>query len=349
MWSKNALAMLLSLTLMWGITACQKSDLVEPFDASLEEELSLDKPYGGFDTSDELPGFGDSSIISEFSTDDESVSDPVSMVAATDVAASSIPAYFVRITWGKLEGDSSATDETVWNGYAEINRGTLAVLKVIRFERATDRLVLPRESRQKVAFESVTSRHFDGLLLLIIDNDTTDVEGTLTFVAGNYTKTLSFSELDSLNIIEPVDNLGNEVSIVSRSRQVDQFDGGFFTGHWIRRNGRHGYFEGRWIDVMGNNAGFLRGIWGQRGNGQRVLFGKYIKGNGRFGGLLRGEWGYSANDTNHGWLHGTWVSRNFEEMGRFRGVWKTGRGNKARGFFHGRWNRINPSQEPNEG
>ncbi len=346
-WNQTGWLMLILAFALAGVS-CQNSDLLQPQDEGYsEEELSLDKAYGGFDTSDEQPGFGDPDIMSDVSAD-EPASDPVAMDAASDLSSGQIPAYVVRITWGKLEGDSTATEVIDWSGYAEINKGVLGVLRLIRFERQTDRLVLPRQSKQRIDFESQTSRHFDGLMLLIVDNDTTDLDGELTLQLGAYSRTLSFAELDSLDLLEQVDDAGNEVSIVSHGRYVNHFAGGFFAGRWIRMNERMGRFHGRWIDIMGNNSGFLKGIWGQNGRGRRVMFGKYIKMDGSFGGLLAGHWGYSPTDRMHGWLKGRWVSRNQQEMGRFRGVWKTGKPGDRRGFFHGRWNRKGKPEEQSE-
>ena len=340
---------LLSVSLVLSLWACQNADLVNPGDETVsEEEISLDKEFGGFDTSDELPGFGDQSIQSDFAAD-ETAADPVAVEAESSIVDSGVPAYFVRITWGKLQGDSAASDRVDWSGYAEVNRGTLGVLKVIRFERSTDRLLLPRESRKRVDFTSVTSRHYDGLLFIIIDNDTAaaDSDGQFTFTAGAYSRTFSFSELDSLELIESVDDQGNEVSVVSRGKMVQPFAGGFFSGRWIRKSDRRGRFIGRWIDSMGNNAGYLKGIWGERGNanngngmpgrGKRVLFGKYIHLDGRFGGLLAGGWGYADDSDRRGWLKGIWFGRQRQVLGHFKGVWKSGRAGDGRGFFHGRW------------
>ena len=324
-----------------SITACQKDSPLQPGDDGTNDEVSLDLEYGGYNTKDELPAFGDQSMLSEFSDDadaqDEVAADPA--VSASIMSADEgIPAYFVRLTWGMLQGDSTATETMDWSGYAEISKGTLAVLKVVRFERG-DHINRPRESRQKVEFTSQTSVHFDGLLLAIIDNDTaaTDVEGTLTFTAGSYSRTFTFTELDSMELLESVDDNGNEVSIISRSKNLQPFAGGFLAGRWIRVNDRGGKFRGRWINSTGDNAGFLKGIWGVNNNGARVFFGKYINLDGAFGGLLRGVYGTNGINPNEGWLEGRWINRDKDVTGKLRGVWRTGRPGSGRGYFHGRW------------
>ncbi|RME01690.1 MAG: hypothetical protein D6814_00995, partial [Calditrichaeota bacterium] len=152
-----------ALAFMLAVVACQKSDLVQPGnDTSSDETLSLDKEYGGFTTSDELPGFGDTNILTDFS-EDEPVTDQAVSDAEAILTSDQVPAYFVRITWGHLEFDSTATEVVDWSGFAEVNKGTLGVLKLIRFEHATDHLNLPRESRTRVDFTSQTTVHYDGL------------------------------------------------------------------------------------------------------------------------------------------------------------------------------------------
>lgn len=339
---KNSLLALLVVS-AFSISACENNNPVGPEDETeTEGEVSLDKAYGGYTTSDEAPAFGDASMATDFGGSDIDPQDSYASDAAVSGAltsdADALPAYFVRITWGKLQGDSTATEFTDFSGYAEINKGTLAVLKLIRFEHRTDYLQLPRQSRLRVDFASQTKGHFDGLLLAVIDNDTAITDaGVLTISAGAYSNSFTFAELDSMELLETVDDLGNEISIISRSKMIEQFAGGFFTGRWIKDQPHGGHFRGRWIDSMGENAGYLRGIWGENRQGRRVMFGKYIKMGGRFGGLLAGRWGYREDSDRRGWLEGRWVDRNLQTHGKYRGVWKSGRPGDGRGFFHGRW------------
>ena len=63
-------------------------------------------------------------------------------------------------------------------------------------------------------------------------------------------------------MVEPVGALGHEVSIVTRSKDITPFAGGFIEGRWVKTNGKGGQFKGRWINSTGENAGHIKGIWG---------------------------------------------------------------------------------------
>jgi hypothetical protein len=335
--------MMVALTLSF-FAACGNEQLVNSTDPG-DEEVSLDKSFGGYDTDDEAVGFGETDMIDDFPEDvevDDSISDDPTVVAELNDARSKV--YFLRVTWGYLEGDSTATETTDWSGAAQVSKGTLVLLKTVRFE-SNDFVHRPRPDRQTLEFASFTKPHFDGLALAIIDNDTaqSDVEGTFTINAGSYSKVLSFSELDSLELIEAVGNEGQEVSILSRSKDVTPFAGGFMAGRWVKTGPNGGEFRGRWITSMGDNAGHLRGIWGINRNGNKVFFGKYISLNGEFRGLLEGQWELNRGERG-GTFHGRWVDSNLESAGTLRGHFKTGRPGDRRGFFQGRFKVGNPQE-----
>lgn len=318
--------------------ACNSEQLVNPEENNGEEEISLDKMFGGYDTNDEAAAFGESDMVEDFPEDadvTDSFSDDPAVMDELNAANSKV--YFLRITWGYLEGDSTAEEVTDWSGSAQVNKGTLLLLKTIRFEN-NDYIHLPRPDRQTIDFTSFTKPHFDGLALAILDNDTTqsDIEGTLTIQAGSYSKALSFSELDSLELVEPVGADGQEVSIVSRSKEVTPFDGGFLAGRWVKTGPNGGEFRGRWINSLGTNAGYLKGIWGVNRNGNNVFFGKYISLNGEFRGLLEGRWEFNRNQKG-GTFRGRWVDSGLQTAGTLHGHFKTGRPGDRRGYFHGRY------------
>lgn len=334
---KNAILSLLILALvaMLILNGCSKETPTDPGNDG--EVTDLDKPYGGLNTSDELPAFGDPLMTVDFG-DDEDVTDPITLDPSfmNAIDSAKVNAYFIRITWGLLEFDSTATNFVNWDGSATITRGTLGVMKRILFE-PNDRIILPRPDRKTVGWISKTSVHFDGIVLVIIDRDTTDVEGQLTITMPMYSRTFSYSELDSMDIMETVTAEGHQVSIQAFNKQVMPFGSGFLEGRWIKTRDDGGIFQGRWINSIGTRAGHLRGIWGIDRAGKKVFFGKYITLNGQFGGLLAGNWGYADNNETRGWLAGRWINRELTTVGELKGHWKTREESVRNGFFHGKW------------
>ncbi len=349
---KKMFALLSTSTLAAALmlSACSTNDqLTEPTNdgATDETTLSLDAEFGGFEATDESVAFGEMEMLDDF-PEDQDVADPVASESAisdalnsfvtdgsSDSARSRRPKVrFLRITYGLLQGDSTATEVIDWSGFAEVSKGVLVAIKTIRFE-ANDFIHFPRESRLRLDFTSQTVPHFDGMLLAIIDNDSTDAEGTFTFAAGGYSQSLAFSELDSLELLEPVGDLGHEVSIISRCKEAAVFTGGFVSGRWFKTEENGGKFRGRWINAFGTNSGHVRGIWGIDRNGERVFKGKYISLNGRFRGLMAGHW--APDRDNGGSFRGHWVNRSHDVVGIVRGKYRTGRAGDRRGFFHARY------------
>jgi hypothetical protein len=328
---KRALfSLAVAMGLAFLLTACSKdqptglNSAVEPSD--------LDLAFGGFTTSDELPGFGDASLVNEANEDVE-VADSFGALDKSAEAAG-IKTYVVRLTWGKLEGDSTATTVKDWSGFIEVNKGTVAVLKTIRFENG-DHINLPRTNRKRVEFASSTQTSYDGVVIAMIDNDSTNSSGTLALTLGDFSRTLSFNDLDSLSLVEPAGD-GYEVSIISRAQEVTPFAGGFLAGHWVKENRHGGIFKGRWINSLGTHAGFLKGLWGVNRTNEKVFFGKYVSVNGEFRGLLRGRWEYDRNE-DHGNFRGEWVNREHQVRGTLAGHFRTGQVGDRKGYFHGRW------------
>lgn len=327
--------LILMLSTMLIIGGCSKNSPTEPG----EELTELDQPYGGFETNDELPAFGDPDISTSY-VDDEAVADPISVDPAftSAINSDSVTAYYIRITWGLLELDSTATDVISWDGSATITRGTLGIMKTILFE-GNDRIVLPRPDRKTVQWESVTVPHYDGIVLVILDRDTLNVPGELTISTNLYSRTFSYDELDSLELVETVTPQDHQVSIEAYGSQIIPFGGGFLEGRWLKTGQHGGIFKGRWINNVGTRVGYLRGIWGINRFGEKVFFGKYIHLNGQFGGILAGNWGYSPDGQNKGWLQGRWIDRSLTAVGTLRAHWKVKEDSVRHGFFHGKWKR----------
>lgn len=326
------------------LSACSNNEPSLPWQAEPttdQDQVNINAADGGFSTSDEPVAFADADVANE-SGEDENVADAISSDTDTEAGLNSetIKSYILRITFGLLEGDSSATEVVDWSGYAEINKGTLALLKTVRFENS-DYIHLPRQSRLRLEFTAQTRPHFDGLLLAVVDNDTSQsaVDGYFTFAAGSYMRTFAFSELDSLDLLEPVGASGHEISIVSRAKEIIPFSGGFLAGRWLKETPTGGVFYGRWMNSLGTMAGHLRGIWGVNRFGERVFYGKFISLNGRFRGLLRGSWEFNLGEDG-GRFKGYWVDRYHKVIGTLNGHWKSGRPGDGKGYFHGRYRRF---------
>ena len=298
----------------------------------------LEDEFGGFKPTDEAAGFGDPEILSEFGEDEDVVdllsTDPQ---IAKDIEDSQVVVYFLRITWGRLEWDTTATTITNWSGTAQIDKGSLVLLRKIRFEPG-DYIHRPRPDRRTLKWTSHTGPHFDGIYIAIVvpPNDTTSAEGTLTFTTTPFTKTFSFSELDSINLIYPVDEEGNEIVFVGYKKQLVPCGNGFLEGRWIKTASYKGIFKGRWVNRDGSLAGHFRGHWGIRKDGLKVFFGKYISCSGVFRGFLKGRWGYSENEEK-GWLAGEWFDRNHLAKGVLKGHWRAGGEMGRKGFLEGWW------------
>jgi hypothetical protein len=332
---KAQMTKLFAVLLILGVSivGCDQSRMMQNNESTdFIENADLNAEYGGVDTGNEAPGFGDSDLTGDESS---STADPVAANGSTNDALNdaSVQAYFLRIGWGLLEGDSTATDVYEWPGKIEITDGVLAVLKKNRFERS-DSLVLPRPNNQSIEFFSKTSKHFDGLSLVIIDSSN-NASGQLTISLGQFNISYNYSDLDSIDSIIETGIGDNDFAIVGHSKQVTPFAGGFFVGKWRDNPGERGEFKGRWIRSTGETNGFLKGFFGKNDAGRSVLFGKYIHADGSFGGRLVGEYGSARNSFRHGWLQGRWENADGELMGKFRGKWKT----RARGMgvMRGRW------------
>lgn len=323
------------LIMMLIISGCSKNQPTEPDQNS--KKTDLDKPYGGFDTSDERPGFGDPEMSISF-TDDDGVTDLISSDPTFTQAMNSdtINVYYVRITWGLLDYDSTATDVITWDGSATINRGKLGIMKTIRFE-PSDKIVLPRQDRKTIQWVSNTTQHYDGILLVIVDKDTLNVPGEFSLTTSPYTRTFSFAELDSLALVETVTPQGHQVSIQAYSKQIIPLGGGFLEGKWMKNRRYGGCFKGKWMDSLGTQVGHLKGIWGENRFGEKVFYGKYVMLTGRFGGLLAGEWAANDQDETNGWFKGRWVNRMLTIIGTLEGNWTAKTDSTRYGYFDGKW------------
>ncbi len=314
-----------------------------------DEEIDLNAEFGGYDTNDESPAFGDDDMMKN---EDDGVDAQDAMDEDPEVisigAAVTTDVYVVRLAWGLLEGDSSNTAVTDWSGSISVDQGAVVVERLLRFEK-DDHIVRPRVDRTVIDLVSTTIPHWDGLLITVLDpiDDTLDaVENVLHISLGDFEISYTTLQLVELEEIHDVDLLGNQFSV--NAFLVDEFPcgRGFLAGEWRHTNEFGGDFRGRWTTYTGLGRGNLKGRWGVNEEGVKVFFGKYINLNGEFRGLLRGHWGHGES-RGCGWLRGAWHG-NEEIKGLLRGVWKhewhgpveesaNSVAERKGGFFHGRW------------
>jgi hypothetical protein len=324
-----SLIVLITISLA-SLQGCSKQSPDEP----KTEIESIDQEDGGFTTSQEPV---DDYLVADFGADEDAEAGDLSKdpSIASLLDSTGLKVYYLRLTWGMLEWDSTATTITDWSGAATITRGKLVLLRTIRFESGEDWIVRPRTSQQELAWVSKTLYHFDGVRIAIIDKDTTDTPGTLTINMGPYSNTFTFAELDSMNAVVDVDAAGNQFSIVSRGREIVALAGGFLEGRWVKEENRDGgRFWGKWVQSNGDHAGYVKGIWGVNRQGNQVIFGKYFSKTGAFKGLLRGEWGYDNVTLGKGWFKGVWLNERRANIGTLIGTFNT---KDDKGFFQGHW------------
>ena len=297
-----------------------------------EESTDLTSTYGGYQFTDERDAFGDPAVQAVAALEIGELAEPDSMPIDSTFA--------VRIAWGQLEGNPDAMTVIDWSGSIAVNQGGLGVARVIAFERPRDYL-LPRTSRQSVEFVSHTQPHYDGLILVVRAGPGTTGEGTLTFATGPLTQTWSFAELRHANLVIPVDDLGNAVSVTGLERRPDTCPNGFTRGAWLQHTDGSGVFRGVWTGRAGTTIGFIRGHLGVNEAGDHVWFAKIVGPYGRLIGLARGSYAPSSDPMlPGGTFSGHFVvrpgDRGGDIGGRYvlRGMNERGQG----GYFEGRWN-----------
>lgn len=322
------LALLLA-TSTFSALGCVTNDAAGTEEAN-EVTSALEQENGGFDTTDEAPLFGDdaayeaAAIETTTQVTDTRASDP------TVTALESAPAgarHRVLIAWGRMPADPNATTGRNWSGSLTLSRGALVIGRTIGFEEATDS-VLPRQTRERVDFTSVTRPFADGLVLRVLDPDPTQGAMHLTYTSADAATTydLDLSQLANGPIsIDAGD--GNRVVAIAL-RELDGCDHGFLRGRWIALRPNVGVYRGVVATADGELAGHIRGIWGQRQNGNKVMFGKFIDTDGHFRGILAGT--YEA-----GHWHARWIVRSGDH-GVAGGLYFDAP-NVRGGMFVGRW------------
>lgn len=314
--------------------------------SDMEVEVpDLEDEFGGYKPTNEAPYFGDPQMQAEFG-EDEDVSDLLSTdpQIAKDIEDSLVEVYFLRVTWGRLDLDTTVTTVTDWSGSAQIDKGALVLLRTIRFDRG-DYIHRPRPDRRTLEWTSYTGPHFDGIYLAIVvpPNDTSSTEGTLTFSTAPFSITFNYSDLDSINSIYQVGQGGDEIAFVGYKKQLVPCGNGYLDGRWIRTQKHQGVCRGRWISRDGSLAGHFQGHWGKRNNGQNMFFGKCIGPSGEFKGLIRARWEYSYSyDEDGGSFAGELCDRTGEVRGVLGGHFRVGGEKGRKGNLQGQWKLLCP-------
>jgi len=312
--------------------------------ALADAPIELNLAYGGYEPTAEDPGFGDPTILAEFSDDRETyVDDP----AVTDPEvlrmrnASHTDVYLLRIAWGHLDEEGKAPLD--WSGSAHVLGGALIVRKTILFE-PEDYIHRPRPDRRTVEWTSYTYNHMDGVSLMILDPPMLPTGETVLnqFVieTAPFTGAFTMEELAQIDTLITVDEEGNAIHVTGFKREPTPCHLGFMRGEWFRRGLDWGEFRGGWIDEEGRITGHLVGLWGYDADGRNVLYGKYIDTDGNFQGLIRGTFGagpHGPGQEPQGWMRGHWYDENEQIRGTFRAQWKEARGRGRAGYFRGMW------------
>ncbi len=311
-------------------------------------ELNLEDDLGGYKATDEAPGFNDPEILSVMGED---AAPSLAATGTLDVDSlldnPDYNMYLVAVRWGQLEGDSTVAAITDWAGTASVIRGAIVPGRVIRFERDTDSL-LPFVSQLQVSWASLTTVHFDGIIFVVADpinpDDALTVESSFTFATAPYTATFNMAELENLDTIITVDDLGNQVAICARQIRPFACNEGLLEGVWRpdNRTGRTGKFFGKWVNNDGTLAGHISGHWGIRGNGDQVFFGKWINRAGVFKGFIRGTYQPDEAVPGQGTFRGDILTRNKIKIGTLGGEYLHNPEASRGGFLHGRWSTYCP-------
>jgi len=340
-------------------------------DDPAEESINLNSPTGGYTATDEQPAFGEPENFN-FTEKENEYQDRFRNTRQYKkrIELEGARKYRLRAIWGKLaEAYQDSTDNDCcpvdFSGSLEFEAGVVVIERTIGFEMLD---YVTRIDGSTIEWVSHTCPGVDGIQVKLVappvnppaDDDSLEIDEldydeddvVLTIKAGPYSGSFTMAQLDSLDIVEPVDRCGNGVMI--RSHPDLPCPHGYMAGRWIHvepdtivspedstetRGIIRGRFRGIWISDRGRPAGYLRGVFGLNSLGESVFYGKYIDFRGRFKGFLKGHYGsdissYSA--TPAGWYKGIWMGRNAAREGNLAGEWISA-GQNGAGFFHGKW------------
>ncbi len=342
--------LMISLFAVWALAGCENAADTDTANdlSSRPQTVNLDDPYGGYNTADESPAFGDLALAADYGPDSDVAVDEHVDTTLTDRRR---PHRFLMITWGNLRADSLIDFSTDWSGGLCAENAVVVVRRLIRFD--PNDYLLPRTTRQCVEWVSHTRPHFDGILVELLPQRCDSLASvsadppcrrpvSVTFKTGPLTVSFTQEELADLHRVIKVDEAGNAVAFNTVVVMPGDCPNGFLAGQWkpVEDERIDGRFRGKWISEDGMHMGYLRGVYGHNRRGDPVFFGKWISENGRFRGLLKGRYGVfpetHLDARANGWFEGMWFSRDLRVIGGLGGVWGTG-DHEEGGFFRGRW------------
>ncbi len=105
--------------------------------------------------------------------------------------------FAIGVRWGNLSSengsDEPSREATVWNGFVQITYGGLALDRVLSFERGD--LVLPRDNRVTIEWQSATTTGWDGLRVTAYVPLAHLEDTYFTLHAGSFTHVFTLREL----------------------------------------------------------------------------------------------------------------------------------------------------------
>jgi hypothetical protein len=332
----------------WALVGCsQSTDTNAPGDiSSRTQSVNLNDPYGGYNTANEKPAFGDPYLGANYGPEHNN---NVALADSDSTRENHMRVHrYLLVTWGNLNGDSTVTAPTDWSGTLCVQNGIVRPVRTVRFEFPQDHLVPTATPRTCVQWVSHTLPDFDGILVALhrVPCDSLATPDSLcadpisvTFTTGPLTVTFNQDELKDLHKVIQVDASGNAVAFNSIVLEPHACPHGFMAGQWknVPDHRFDGIFRGEWMSDNGLHTGFVRGVYGQNRQGENVFFAKWIGDDGTFRGLMRGRYERnpqaSANQPD-GWFDGIWFSRDLHVAGNVHGVWSQ---DNQGGFFRGAW------------
>lgn len=323
--------------------------------------LDINDPDGGFDTAREAPGFGEGFLTdgeAEMAVEDAIAEDPAVLDMLDDPDRYNV--YGVRVTWGYLKrSETNVSDPLDWSGAAKIADGVLLGVRAISFERRQgDRVLRPRVSRTEIGWESTTTTAFDGIQLMVIDPNFSDIANALVVDMPLFSEAFAVPLDGPLDQVFDIDDVGHQVRVqIQRREPGGDCRRGWVSGQWNHRplavtavDGASGTFMGNMSNVAGDQLAAIKGYYGVNAEGHRVLFGKVIDRDGNFRALVRGTWMPSPDTPGAGSFRAGLIGGERLRIGSMRGVYQARDDVVGGGFFHGSWNtRCDTDDTPNDG